>query len=74
VLVIGAVLLLIVCFTSPPTRSSVEPNPQHVPYSRMTTAYINVDEPDYTLIFWRVVGVVGAVGVAFVLTKTRDKM
>jgi hypothetical protein len=40
----------------------------------MTTAYINVDEPDYTLIFWRVVGVVGAVGVAFVLTKTRDKM
>jgi hypothetical protein len=72
ILVIGAILLLIVCFSNPPTRSVVEPNPQHIPYSRMTSAYMNVTEPDYTLIFRRVVGVVGAAGVAFVLAKTKE--
>jgi hypothetical protein len=72
ILIIGAILLLIVCFSNPPTRSAVEPNPQHIPYSRMTSAYINVTEPDYGLIFWRVVGVVGATGVAYVLLKPQN--
>jgi hypothetical protein len=73
VLIIGAILLLIVCFSAPPTHYTTVHNPAHVPYSRRTSAYINVLEIDYTLIFWRVVGVAGAVGVAFVLAKSKSK-
>jgi hypothetical protein len=72
ILITGAILLLIVCFSGSPTRSVVEPNPQHIPYSRMTSAYINVVQPDYTLIFWRVVSVVGAIWVVFVLVKGKN--
>jgi hypothetical protein len=73
ILIIGAILLLIVCFSNPPMRSAVEPNPQHIPYSRMTSAYINVTEPDYTLIFWRVFGVVGTTWVAYAILKSKER-
>jgi hypothetical protein len=79
ILVIGAILLLIVCFTYPPmlpSQTVVEHNPNHLPYDKFSSAYINVNvpgSPDYTLIFWRVFGVVGAAGVAFALAKTKDK-
>jgi hypothetical protein len=72
VLIIGAILLLLAVFITP-LHTAIVPNPKHIPYSRATTAYINVTEPDYTLIFWRVVGVVGATGVVFVLVKPKDK-
>lgn len=72
VLVIGAILLLLAVFITP-LHTVVVPNPDHIPYSRATSAYTSVTEPDYGLIFWRVVGVVGFVGVAFVLAKPKDK-
>jgi signal peptidase I len=70
VLIIGAILLLMAVFITP-FHTVVVPNPSHIPYSRATSAYISVTEPDYGLIFWRVVGVVGATGVAFVLVKPK---
>jgi hypothetical protein len=71
VLVIGGILLLLAVFITP-LHSVVVPNPNHIPYSRATTAYISMTEPDYGLIFWRVVGVVSAASVAFVLGKSGD--
>jgi ABC-type spermidine/putrescine transport system permease subunit I len=70
-LIIGAFLLLLAVFITP-LHTVVVPNPDHRPYSRATSAYINVTEPDYGLIFWRVVGVAGATWVAFVLIKPKE--
>lgn len=70
-LIIGAILLLLAVFIAP-LHTAIVPNPKHIPYSRATSAYINVTEPDYGLIFWRVVGVVGATWVAYALLKPKE--
>ena len=53
ILIIGAILLLIVCFSSPPTRYVTEPNPNHIPYSvaanssdQLTASITPVDATD----------------------------
>ena len=72
VLVLGTLVLLWVVFTVP-TRDIVVHNPKHVPYSRSTPAYVSNTEPDYNLMFLRAIGIVGTVGVAYVLVKTNNR-
>jgi hypothetical protein len=58
ILIIGAILLLIVCFSSPPTRYVTEPNPNHIPYSiaanssdQLTVNITPVDATDQA-VYW----------------------
>jgi hypothetical protein len=62
VLVLGTLALLWAVFTVP-TKDIVVHNPNHLPYT----------EPDYNLMLLRVIGVVGATGVAYVLAKSKEE-